>query len=497
MSRLVCLAPVLAVSLLSSPSLAQEVDVDMLLGDSFAGAIDAAGDVDVVRFEGVTGQEVTLRVKPAKGAALDPVLELLWADTGDFVAASQPKGKGALLKAVLPDTGAYLLQVEAAPGATGAYKLKSKGSLPKDATKPDSEPGTGPGSAVLKVDVLAGSRLNATIRPVHGTQAEVGALTLTGPAGELSLAPWMKTKGDAVQLKQVPLAEFGNWELEAANIGDPHGELEIAATILKPKTDKLALIEGDFELRLDPGVPVNGTSPGGKLSVLGELVDLSGQGLPASVQWSCENGATLKSGSLKVKHGKFQGKLPLTEGDNCILLSANRGQATQHLDCTCNAGFVFGGLLLLSPGQLFAEVPIGLWAQMPIADPDVNPQDVWLVQLGADGGNEAKLFRLFDDGNMVVGDTLANDGLFSGFGIFEWSATGPVQVRAVVARMDQEQAARSEVHGLLVEPAPPAPTGHGRPPHVAQPPQGDPADKPILHPVRPAFDLPGEPPWKD
>lgn len=490
-----CLAPVLALSLLLPPSLAQEVDVDMLLGDSFSGAIDAPGDVDVARLLGVAGQAVTLHVKPVKGAALVPTLDLLLADTLETVPGQQSKGQGALLKAVLPETGTYLLCVAASGDATGGYKLKSKGALPKSATKPDSEPGSEPGSAALKVDALAGSRLVATIRPAPGTQAEVGALTLTGPAGQVPLAPWMKSKGDKVLLQQVPLAEFGAYVLEAANAGDPHGELLITATVLKPKLGKLQLIEGDFVMQLDPGVPVNGTSPGGKLSVLGKLLDLSGQGLPASVQWSCENGTTLKSGSLKVKQGAFQGKLPLAEGDNCILLSANRGQASQHLDCTCNAGFVFGGPLLLSPGQLFAQEPIGLWAQMPVADADVNPQDVWLVQLDAAGG-EAKLFRLFDDGNLVVGDTLAGDGLFSGFGIFEWPAVGLAQVRAVASRMDQELPARSEIHGLLVGPAPPAPTGHGRPPHVAQPPQGDPADKPILHPVRPAFDIPGEPSWK-
>lgn len=493
--------PILALVLFLSmpPPLAEtpEVDVDMLLGDSFAGAIDLAGDVDAARFDGVAGQSVTFNVSPAKGAALEPVLQLLEADTLDPVATSQPKGKGAVLKAALPGTGSYLLLVSDASDATGGYKLKSKGALPKGATKPDSEPGPGPGSAAVHVDVLAASWLDASIKPAKGTQAAVGALTLTGPAGDVPLAAYTKVKGEAVLLKKVPLPDFGTYVLEAVNSGDPQGELAIKATIVKPKIAKLQLVEGDFELLLDASVPLNGTSPDKKLPVSGELVNHSGQGLPASVQWSCDSGSAVKSGSLKVKDGAFQGKLPLTEGDNCILISANRGQASQHLDCTCNLGFVFGGELAVTPVTFHAQVPMQVGAQVVILDEHVNPQDVWLAFLPADGSGEVEMFRLVDDGNFFSGDLIASDGLYNGFAVVQFPAIGTADVRIVAGRLDQADPARSEIHGLAVDQAPPPPQGHGRPVHVALPPQGEPTVKPILHPLRPASDHPVPPPWSD
>lgn len=491
------IAAILVLVLALPAAQAPDVDVDLILGDAFVGAIEPSGDVDATRLQGLAGQVVTFKVAPAKGSALVPVLQLVDEAGLNPVATSQPKGKGACLEAVLPDTGSYLLLVSDAGGATGGYKLKSKGTLPQSAIKPDSEPGPGPGSAAVHVDVLAGSWLAATVKPAKGTQAEVGALTLSGPAGNVPLGAYTKVKGEAVLLKPVPLPDFGTYLLEATNAGDPHGELVIAATIVKPRIGKLQLIEGDFELVLDASVPVNGTSPGGKLPVLGKLVDLSGQGLPASVQWSCESGAAVKSGMLKVKQGAFQGKLPLAEGDNCILLAANRGQVSQHVDCTCNLGFEFGGGLTLSPGPYYAQQPIDVSAQVPIADEAVNPQDVWLVLLPADGSGETQLFRLVDDGSLFNGDQVAGDGLFSGHGLIEWALPGTGRLRVVAGRLDQEQPARSEVLERTVEPALPEPSGHGRPPQVGQPPQGAPTDKPIIHPIRPVSDHPFLPVWSD
>lgn len=446
MSRTLVLLLILASPLLSAE--APAIDVTLVPGDSFAGAIAAPGDEDAALLHGVAGQLLKFSVTPAKGSALLPRLDLLDADALDQVATSQPKGKGAALEAVLPATRAYLLVVTGLDGTTGGYKVKSKGTLPKAALNPPSEPGGAPGSVEVFIDALAGSLLSATIQPAKGSAAVIDVVALGGPAGEVPLDAYLAPKGAGVQLKNAPLADFGEYVLLVSASGDPHGEILVSTKVKPPKAKVHALVESRFAIVLDPSIPPVGTSSGKKLPIFGQLIDLSGEGLPGTLDWASDGGGKAAAGSFKVKHGAFTGAIKLGAGDNRIVLSANGGQGEVVLDCTCNPGFEFGGLLVVTPDMVFAGETTQMTAQIAILDPHVDANNVWLMTWNA--GDTASLFPMTDDGDLGHGDEIQGDRVYTGRASLPWLAPGLVQLRVFASRTDGGGDAWSERFDLVV-----------------------------------------------
>lgn len=427
-----------------------EVDANLVPGDSFAGVIDDASDGDAVRIEGLAAQWVRFTVVPGKGSALVPHLALLDAVTLEDVALAEPWGKGEELVAVLPETRAYLLQVTGAGGSTGSFVLKSKGKLPKEALNPPSEPGGAPGDLEVFVDALAGSLLNATIAPVKGSGGQAGIVALSGPSGPLDLDAYRVEKGDKVLLQNVPLAEFGEYILLAKNTGDPDGDLTVTTKIKPPKAKKHALIEARFAIVPDASVPAHGTCSANKLKLAGTLLDLSGDGLPGAVDWSVQGATKSKAGAFKVKNGAFKGSLPLEDGDNRIVLSANGGQAALVIECTCNLGFTFGGALVVTPDAAFVNESALFTAQVAILDKDVAPADVWLTWFDPLSGEDVELFPMTDDGDLGHGDEIQGDRVYTGRNSLAWLEAATVQLRVRAGRTDNGGSAWSERFGVLV-----------------------------------------------
>lgn len=427
-----------------------EIDANLVPGDSFAGVIDDASDVDAVRFEGLAAQWVRFTVVPGKGSALVPHLQLVQADTLEDVALAEPLGKGEELVAVLPKADTYLLLVSGKSGTTGTFQVKSKGKLPKEALNPPSEPGGTPGDVEVFVDALAGSLLSATVAPVKGSGAQAGIVALAGPSGPMEIEPYLAEMGDKVLLTNVPLAEFGEYVLLAKNTGDPGGDLVVVAKVKPPKATKHKLIEARFAIVPDASLPAHGTCASAKLKVAGTLLDLSGDGLPGAVDWAVQGATKSKSGAFKVKNGAFKGSIPLEEGDNRIVFSANGGQGAVVVECTCNLGFTFGGALVVTPDATFVNEPVNVMAQVAILDPHVAAADVWLTWHDPVSGEDVELFPMTDDGDLSHGDEIQGDRVYTGRLSLAWQDAATVQLRVRAGRTDKGGTAWSERFGMLV-----------------------------------------------
>jgi hypothetical protein len=333
-------------------------------------------------------------------------------------------------------------------GTTGGYKVKSKGMLPKQVLNPPSEPGGAPGQVEVFIDALAGSLLNATIQPAKGSGAAIDVVALGGPAGDVPLDAYLVPTGAGVQVKNAPLAEFGEYVLLVITSGDPGGDVEVSTKIKPPKAKVHALVESRFAIVLDPSIPPAGTCPGKKLPVLGQLIDLSGEGLPGKLDWTSTWDGQGAAGAFKVKDGAFKGSIKVGAGDNRIVLSANGAQGEVVLDCTCNPGFEFGGLLVVTPDMVFAGETPQMTAQIAILDPHVDANNVWLMIW--DAGDTASLFPMTDDGDLGHGDEIQGDRVYTGRAYVSWSTAGLVSLRVFAARTDGGGEAWSERFDLVV-----------------------------------------------
>lgn len=240
--------------LLSGFVAAQTVDGNLNLGDRFDGNVSSPNDVDVVEFDGLAGELVTITVGPGKKSKLVPSIAIFLQPEGDGeallqVAAEPTKGKKVAIKNfALQETGRYTLAITGAEGSVGTFRAKTKSKLPKELVKPASAPAPDidPDAVRVEFSARAGSALNAVVRPGKKSPATPGAPVLKAPSGkQVDLAPFTKQKGTKTTLKKVPLEEFGVYTLEVGNDG-PAGEILVATKVLKPKLKKQKLTEYEF-----------------------------------------------------------------------------------------------------------------------------------------------------------------------------------------------------------------------------------------------------------
>ncbi len=242
---------------------AQTVDENINLGDKFNGSISTTSDIDVLAFDGLIGESLSVTVGPAKKSELIPVVALFAVVDGAapvLLTAQLPaKGKKAVIKNYeLPSTGSYLLAFSGDVNTSGGFSVKTKSKLAKSLVKPPSAPvpGPGPEKVRVKIPVRPGSELTAVIGPGKKSLAVPGTPTLRDPDNKLvDISAFMATKGAKTTLKKIPLDVFGVYTLDVVNVGES-GEIVIKAKVKKPKIKKRSLTEYEFggELVITPDV---------------------------------------------------------------------------------------------------------------------------------------------------------------------------------------------------------------------------------------------------
>ncbi|MCB9897302.1 MAG: hypothetical protein H6825_04800 [Planctomycetes bacterium] len=242
--RSLCSALALGV-LLSSVARADTVDAAVVLGDRFEGRMDGPVDVDVVRFEALAGERVTIKVSPGKKSPVRAAIALRPLGGGTLVEVAPGKSKKTVLKAFeLPSSDTYELLVWCPDADTGTYVVTTKGSLPKATLRPAAAPAPGgpEGSLLVEFDALPGMSLVASVRPGKKSDALPGVPALAGPAGDVGLDGFVTTKKSKLWIKKAPLDTFGAYALVVPNAGDA-GELLAKVSLKKAKHKKVVFAE--------------------------------------------------------------------------------------------------------------------------------------------------------------------------------------------------------------------------------------------------------------
>lgn len=224
------------------------------LGDRFAGAIEAEGEVDLVQFPAVQGTVVTLKVKAGKGVDLRPSITIRDAESDAIIEAlGFTKGTGTTTVTIsglaLPATGLYLLEIAAAPGgtATGEYSLSTQGKLAKSVLSPappgPAEPGE---SAEIMFDALPGSLLSVTLVAPDADDTfleQSSQLMLEGASTSIPVSLNIKGSQNKCSIKKLLVPEFGPQRI----ILPASLATQLEKVIIKvkpPKTKKAKLTEG-------------------------------------------------------------------------------------------------------------------------------------------------------------------------------------------------------------------------------------------------------------
>ncbi len=247
-SSLFTLALLLAVSA-TSPVRAQAFDAGLLPKDIFLGAIDNAGDVDVLVFEALRDTKLTLSLAAQKPGTLRAGLRLI--NLADDSVVAQAAATKAKLKLVVfaPGTGAYRIEVSSSDGTTGPYKVGYKEKLAKDVSKVkiDADVAGGDDFDVL-FDALQGFQLSGKLqrfpKKSPATPGEPSLLRPQGGGPFVLDATTLKTnkKGDRYTIKKAGLDASGSWTLRSENVGT-QGGLRAALRVKRLKQKKRVIEE--------------------------------------------------------------------------------------------------------------------------------------------------------------------------------------------------------------------------------------------------------------
>jgi len=427
---------------------AQEIDGAIHLGDAFLGTVTDATDVDAVSFDAVKGDLVTVTAGPGKGSTLLAHVAVRNAETDEVIGEASALAKAVKLVVTIPVTGGYELLVSGSNGTSGRFKVTTKVKADKGALKPASAPGTGqPGSIRVIFDAPEGTLLSATISPAKQSDALPGdpVLRLGQDALDI-LLPYTTIKGSKLTIKQAPLPALGIYTLNVDNLGG-QGDLLAKVALKRPSIKKKVVTESHFAIALDQSIALQTTCGASSFAVSGKVLDLTGEGLPASVDWKLVAAGTNKTGAFKLKAGVFAGKVPLVAGDNVITLSAGGIDAGVLIRVTYNPGYDFGGRLVLLPDVVYVNESKLVSAQIALTDPATDPASVLLVRVLPDGDEEL-VTQLVDTGDLMAGDEIQGDRVYSGRGPVLHTMAGEVPYRVVVHANGDE--ARSESFPLLV-----------------------------------------------
>lgn len=214
-------------------------DPKFIAGDRLVGQIAVPGDADELKFDGVKGMKLRLRIG-VKSGDLTPRIEVIDPQGGvekvlDFAA----KAKGIEKIAKLKGTGEYSIRVVGQTGAqTGAYWLKTGRKLPKAALariKKVTDPGSG--IAEVEVRLLPKATLDFAVDPnasFAGTVA-LGFSTSTGTALDI-LANTLPGSGDEIRVEDVEIATVGDYRIDVAGFGpSPKAKAKVHIAPVQPK----------------------------------------------------------------------------------------------------------------------------------------------------------------------------------------------------------------------------------------------------------------------
>jgi hypothetical protein len=205
--------------------------------DGITGLIDSTTDVDVLRYEALAGELLTVSVVGKGKKGLKPMLTITDLSTGAQVgtAGDGASNKAVLKKQPLTSSGAYAVRIESSGKSEGVYRARvsAKASpLAKQVTKPEGIP-----NVLGAFTAKAGATLSGVVKPASKSDLPLAAPTLHGPLGEVDISPWLILKGaNTWRLMKVPAPAFGSYELRA---GTEEGALELKTKLsLRPARSK-------------------------------------------------------------------------------------------------------------------------------------------------------------------------------------------------------------------------------------------------------------------
>ncbi len=223
-------------------------DAVLNVGDTYKGAIQVA-DEDVVEFEGLSGERVTITAKADKKQSLLP--HVMLADSDDNVLADEASGKkkSAIKKFELPSTGVYRIKLTGDDGTIGTYSIKTGGKTPKKITTAKNNSGVGPKETQdTTIDGKSGWIFSGTINSKKKSDAIPFMPTLTLEGGEEGMDPELltgfieKTKKGGFKIKDVVLPSLGPYKLSVGNSG-MSGLINTSIKVKKPKGKGQTILE--------------------------------------------------------------------------------------------------------------------------------------------------------------------------------------------------------------------------------------------------------------
>lgn len=255
--------------------------------------------------------------------------------------------------------------------------------------------------------------------------------------------------------------DTNNYEIEwfptTADIGVT--QIQISATDSEDNslqtqfTFSITVLEEDvqpvnYSIVLDSGIPESSTSPTSIITVAGQVIDLGGTGLPASVEWVNRDsaGTDFGNGSIEVgADGFWSGQVLLSQGVNTITFTILDATTSSTIEVIFNGGYAFGGQVDLQPDVAFVDETEEFIVRVALTDPQTEGSVVNLISSSSD----SVIATLTDDGNLSNGDEIESDGVYSGLFSVSESVVGTLMYQVQV-NIDGGGEAISEPVSLLV-----------------------------------------------
>jgi len=263
--------------LLLVPTLASAQGVDIRSGQQLEGGVGGFGDMQILRFYAIEGDEVTIKFSVPGKSDLEPIVQLLGAED-DCVLPELVKRKLTLKKMPIPVTGLHVFVVYGA-GTTGSFKFSLK--IKRWKIEPETRK-----LSKYSVRLPAGAKVTFDVKAEKGSDVFPGIDRVVGPTGADLLDPdRLKEKKKKAKLTLLSVPHDGWYTLYLAEReGSGSAVIKTKFKDGRPATRKLTKSNGFESMVLRIRFPdgAGGYDEGIMAEVIGESVASATLRFPAS-----------------------------------------------------------------------------------------------------------------------------------------------------------------------------------------------------------------------
>jgi hypothetical protein len=228
-----------------------------------------------------------------------------------------------------------------------------------------------------------------------------------------------------------------HWEISGLGLHQPETTIQVKVTdqMKQESVDSITLIQ-DQE---SPQIFLSDTYSTKVFTTLSNSISLTGSAYDNvklnKVVYEVAGESGTQQGTALGKEKWFITGIPLQNGENKITITAHDAAGntvSEQVSVIYNPHISFKDSLKINESYLFVNEPKSIRFRLPVQKSNPASGEIITLVGHRAGGEQQQLAVLRDDGNVSLGDDIAQDGIYSGIVNFHETVSGELRVKASV-----------------------------------------------------------------